>query len=137
MTALPAHDYKNLKLKLDGLLKPGQQFFRNVLFDQLYASLPRDPEVRVQVYNAEIMPGGYTNWHCHNGPAFFVVLQGMFEAHFQEGVLIKAKVGDVYSEPIAKFHRGHNPHPDLPYLCIAMALTSPDREPVSNVEKPW
>jgi hypothetical protein len=26
----------------------------------------------VQIYNAEIVPGGYTNWHCHNGAAFFV-----------------------------------------------------------------
>ena len=137
MTALPVHDHKNLKLKLVGLLKPGQQFFRNALFDQLYASLPRDPEVKVQVYNAEIAPGGYTNWHCHNGATLFIMLQGIFEAHFQEGTLIKAKAGDVYSEPIAKFHRGHNPHPDLPYLCIGVSLTSPDREPVTNVEKPW
>ena len=93
--------------------------------------------MKVQIYNAEIVPGGYTNWHCHNGAAFFVALQGIFEAEFQEGILIRAKAGDVYSEPIAKFHRGHNPHPDLPYLCIAICLTSPDREHVTNVEKPW
>ena len=107
-------DYKGLKLKLDGMVPPGQGFHRNLLFDTLYASLPRDPEVKVQIYNAEIVPGGFTNWHCHNGAAFFVALQGQFEAHFQEGVLVKAKAGECYSEPIAKFHRGHNPHPDLP-----------------------
>jgi len=50
----------------------------------------------VQIYNAEIVLGGFTNWHyCHNGAAFFVALEGMFEAHFQEGVLVKAKVGRV------------------------------------------
>ena len=88
--------------------------------------------------NAEIVPGGFTNWHCHNGAAFFVALQGQFEAHFQEGVLVKAKAGECYSEPIAKFHRGHNPHPDLPYLCIGLCFTSPDREHVTNsVERPW
>ena len=33
----------------------------------MYASLPRDPQVKVQIYNAEIVPGGFTkaarpNW---------------------------------------------------------------------------
>jgi hypothetical protein len=79
------HDYLDLKLKLDGIVPPGHGFHRNLLFDALYSSLPRDPQVKVQIYNAEIVPGGYTNWHCHNGAAFFVALQGIFEAHFQEG----------------------------------------------------
>lgn len=130
-------DYKDLKLKLDGIVPAGQQLFRNMLFDTMYASLPRDPEARVQIYNAEIVPDGFTNYHCHNGATFFVALQGQFEAHFQEGVLIRAKAGDVYSEPIGKFHRGHNPHPELPFACIGVQITSPDREPVTNVEKPW
>ena len=120
-------DYEDLKLKLDGMVPSGNGFHRNLLCDVLYASLPRDPEVKVQIYNAEIVPGGFTNWHCHNGATFFVALQGLFEAHFQEGVLVKAK-----------FHRGHNPHPDLPYLCIGVCLTAPDRDHVTNsVERPW
>jgi quercetin dioxygenase-like cupin family protein len=132
------NDYKDLKLKLEGIVPPGNGFHRNLLFDALYSSLPRDPQVKVQIYNAEIVPGGYTNWHCHNGAAFFVALQGIFEAHFQEGILVKAKAGDCYSEPIAKFHRGHNPHADLPYLCIGVCFTSPDREHVTNsIERPW
>ena len=131
-------DYKELKLQLEGLVPQGHGFHRNLLFDAVYASLPRDPQVKVQIYNAEIVPGGYTNWHCHNGAAFFVALQGLFEAHFQEGVLVKAKSGDCYSEPIAKFHRGHNPHPELAYLCVGLCFTSPDREHVTNsVERPW
>lgn len=127
----------DLRLPLEGYLKPGEQLHRNVLFEQLFASLPRDPQVKVQIYNAEIAPGGFTNWHLHNGATFFIVLQGMFEAHFQEGILIKAKAGDVYSEPIGKIHRGHNPHPTIPFLCIGIGLTAPDREHVTNVEKPW
>ena len=106
---VPSHDpadYKALKLALTGRLQPGQQMHRNVLFDALYTSLPKDPAVQVQIYNAEIAPGGYTNWHCHNGATFFVALQGMFEAEFAEGVLTRAQAGDVYSEPIAKMHRG-------------------------------
>ena len=94
--------HQDLTLKLSGYTKPGQELFRNVLFDQLYASMPKDPQVKVQIYNAEIAPGGYTNWHCHNGATFFVALQGIFEAEFQEGILIKAKAGDVYSEPIGE-----------------------------------
>ena len=131
-------DDKALTLQLNGYVKPGQGLHRNVLFDQLYASLPKDPQVKVQIYNAEIAPGGYTNWHCHNGATFFVALQGRFEAHFEEGILVKAGPGDCYSEPIAKFHRGHNPHPDLPFHCIGVAITAPDREHVTNsVQCPW
>ena len=62
-------DYKDLKLKLDGIVPAGHGFHRNLLFDAMYASLPRDPQVKVQIYNAEIVPGGFTNWHCHNGAA--------------------------------------------------------------------
>jgi quercetin dioxygenase-like cupin family protein len=133
----PTKDYAELKLQLSGYTKPGQELYRNILLDKLYTSFPRDPAVKVQIYNAEIAPGGYTNWHCHNGQTFFIALQGIFEAHFQEGILIHAKAGDVYSEPIAKFHRGHNPHPELPFLCIGICLTSPDREHVTNVVQPW
>ena len=137
MQPTKADDYKDLKLQLDGLVRPSEQFRRNMLFDALYASVPKDPQLKVQIYNAEIAPLGYTNWHCHNGATFFVALQGVFEAHFEEGVLVRGKAGEVYSEPIAKFHRGHNPHPELPYLCIGICLTAPDREHVTNVERPW
>jgi quercetin dioxygenase-like cupin family protein len=129
-------DDAELKLRLDGYLKPGQGLHRNILFDQLCASLPADPQVAVQIYNAEIAPLGYTNWHCHNGATFFIALQGIFEAQFQNGFTLKARAGEVYSEPIGEFHRGYNPHPDLPYLCIAVCLTSPDRPHVTNLAVP-
>ena len=130
-------DCKELQLRLSGYASPGQKLDRNILLDQLFASLPREPEVKVQIYNAKIAPGGFTNWHCHNGATFFVAWQGIFEAHFQEGVLIRAKADGVYTEPIAKFYRGHNPHPEIPYLCIGICLTPPDREHVTNVIQPW
>ena len=135
---IQADKYKDLKLRLDGLLKPGEQHKRNILLDGLYASLPRDQQAKVLAFSAEIMPGGYTNWHCHNGATFFVCTQGIFEAHFQEGVLVKARAGDVYSEPIGKFHRGHNPHPELTYSCIGLCLTSPDRDHITSLsDRPW
>jgi quercetin dioxygenase-like cupin family protein len=129
-------DYKTLKLKLSGYVKPGQELFRNVLFDRLYSSMPTDGQVKVQIYNAEIAAGGFTNWHCHNGATFFVALEGIFEAQFEAGVLIHATAGDVYSEPIGQFHRGHNPHASLPYLCIGFCITAPDREHVTNIDAP-
>jgi quercetin dioxygenase-like cupin family protein len=131
-------DYKDLKLKLEGILPPGQRFPSEFVVRRPLQLTTAGSQVKVQIYNAEIVPGGYTNWHRHNGAAFFVALQGIFEAHFQEGVLIRAKAGECYSESTAKFHRGHNPHPDLPYLCIGVCFTSPDREHVTNsVERPW
>ena len=41
---------ESLTLKLSGYTRPGQELFRNVLFDQLYASLPKDPQAKVQIY---------------------------------------------------------------------------------------
>ena len=95
MNAISPDAYKDLKLQIGGLVKPGQGFHRNMLLETLYASLPKDPQAKVQIYTAEIEPLGYTNWHCHNGATFFVALQGLFEAHFQEGVLVRGKAGEV------------------------------------------
>lgn len=135
---LDVKDYSKLKLKLDGTLGPGEQHKRAVLLDSLYAFLPKDAQAQVLVFSAEIAPLGYTNWHRHNGATFFVCTQGQFEAHFQEGTLIAARPGDVYSEPIGKFHRGHNPHPELNYTCIGICLTSPNVEHITSVaERPW
>ena len=132
MGAFGTDDDTELTLRLGGYLQPNEQLHRNVLFEQLCASIPKDPKVAVLIYNAEIAPGGYTNWHCHNGPTFFLALQGIFEAHFEDSTILNAKAGDVYSEPIGLFHRGHNPHPELPYLCIAFCLTSPELPHVTN-----
>jgi len=123
----------DLTLRLAWYLKDGEELHRNVLFDQLVATLPKDPSAKVQIYNAEIAPGGYTNRHKHNGATFFIALQGVFEARFEDGTVLKAKAGDVYSEPIGKVHRGHNPHPDLAYLCIGVAITPADQDHVTEV----
>lgn len=116
--------------------KPGQALIRNLLFDALYEFVPKDPKARVQIYNYEIAPGGFTNWHIHTGATFYLTLQGLFEGPFEEGVLIKGKPGEVYSEPLGKIHRGHNPHKEVPLLGIGVAITSPGIEPTINVEPP-
>ena len=89
----------NLRLQIDGLVPPDKLFHRRVLFDGLYASFPKDPEAKVQIYTAEIVPKGWTNFHCHNGATFFIALQGIFEAHFEDGIrdLVRSRgLGDVY-----------------------------------------
>ena len=67
MQQLLDNSFKDMKLQIQGLVPPGQQLHRNVLFDQLYASIPKDPEAKVQIYTAELAPKGWTNFHCHNG----------------------------------------------------------------------
>src|SRR5688572_14627735 len=136
MNSFGSDDKTELKLRPGGSRPPAARRRRHGLRDQRSGSVPGDAQARVLIYSADIAPGGYTNWHCHNGATFFVALQGIFEARFDDGSVLTAKAGDVYSEPSGLFHRGHNPHPDLPYLCIAFCLTSPDLPHVTNREMP-
>ncbi len=122
-----------LCVALSGNVPEGQQMFRKELFDGLYASLPRDPEARIWIYSFEFLPKAYTVPHLHNGATFFLLLQGEFEAHFDDGSIMRAKAGDVYSEPIGKVHRGYNPRDDMPAIGISFSATSPDREHITNV----
>lgn len=117
---------------LGGYLEIGEPLFRNVLFDQLCDTLPAAPGAQVMVFHAEIAPEAFTNWHCHNGATFFVALQGRFEAHFDEGILVRASAGEVYSEPVGRFHRGHNPDPRIPYVCIGVCITASGVDHVTN-----
>jgi quercetin dioxygenase-like cupin family protein len=135
MTSLLSDQIEALTLTIGGLVPRGHEHHRRVLLDELYASIPKDPQAKVQIYTAEIVPKGWTNFHCHNGATFFLALQGIFEAHFEDGILIRAKAGDVYSEPIGKMHRGHNPHDSIPYLCVGFCITAPDRDHVTDVLK--
>ena len=124
---------RNLRLPLSGIVPDGKQIFRNELFNDLYASLPRDPEARVWIYNFEFLPEAYRNPHLHNGATFFLLLQGEFEAYFDDGTILRAKAGDVYSEPIGKIHRGHNPRDDIAVIGVSFSVTSPDRDHITNV----
>lgn len=122
-----------LRVALSGTVPEGQQMFRNELFEGLYSSFPRDPESRVWIYSFEFLPKAYTAPHLHNGATFFLLLQGEFEAHFDDGTVFRAKAGDVYSEPIGKIHRGHNPRDDIAAIGISFSVTAPDREHITNV----
>ena len=50
-----------------------------------------------------------------------------------DGTMLRAKAGDVYSEPIGKIHRGHNPRDDIAAIGISFSVTAPDREHITNV----
>ena len=137
MESFTAADDAALKLRLSGYTGPGQELFRNVLFDQLYASLPKDPQVKVQIYNAEIAPGGYTNWHCHNGATFFIALQGIFEAEFQEGISSTRGPGTCTGADREVSPRSQPP--PRPAVSVHRRLRhAPDREHVTNaISRPW
>jgi quercetin dioxygenase-like cupin family protein len=136
--AMQSDTSEELKLKLHGYTSASRTLARNVLFERACSFLPNNPTVNVQIYNAELAPGGYTNWHRHNGATCFIALEGEFEAEFEEGILVRAKAGDVYSESIGKVHRGHNPHSTMPYVCLGVCVTAPDEEHVTNVQvPPW
>ena len=122
-----------LRVALSGTVPEGQLMVRNQLFEGLYSSFPRDPESRVWIYSFEFLPKAYTVPHLHNGATFFVLLQGEFEAHFDDGTMLRAKAGDVYSEPIGKIHRGHNPRDDIAAIGLSFSVTAPDRDHVTNV----
>ncbi len=51
-----ATEFSTPALKLAGYTTSGHELHRNVLFDQLFDALPKDPQAKVQIYNAEIAP---------------------------------------------------------------------------------
>ncbi len=135
MSATPKSD-KVARLQLEGLLGPGQEATRNVLFEELYAQLPKDPEAQVCIYAWEIAPLGHTAWHLHNGPAFMIPTEGRIVIEFQNEEQAY-EAGEVYFEPIAVVHRAFNPDPEHPVCGIAWVATPPGREHVVNVKEPW
>ena len=127
---------ENLRIQLTGLLGPGMMHNRVMRFDELYESLPKDASVQVGIYTSEIAPGGQTSWHLHNGPAFFLVLQGRVAIEFKDSTR-HYQAGDAYVEPIGVIHRATNPEPEIPFICVGFTITPKDRDPVVNVKEPW
>jgi quercetin dioxygenase-like cupin family protein len=122
-------------IDFDGLLPADVPHVRRVLYEAPYDLLPRDPSVTITVYIGVHNPKSYTDWHYHNGSSFFSVLQGRIEVEFADEVR-SFSVGDVYSEPIGKVHRAHNPDPEVKFVCVGFNATPPGRELVTTVEEP-
>jgi quercetin dioxygenase-like cupin family protein len=122
-------------IDFDGLLPADVPHVRRVLYEAPYDLLPRDPSVTITVYIGVHNPKSYTDWHYHNGSSFFAVLQGRIEVELADEVR-SFSVGDVYSEPIGKVHRAHNPDPEVKFVCVGFNATPPGRELVTTVEEP-
>lgn len=135
-------DGKIQTIKLAELLGKDEQFARLVYFEELYSRIPKDPELLVQVYVAEVAAASDTGWHAHTGAGLFIMTHGV--AHIEDRStkeITEYRKGDVFFEPVAVVHRGINPDPDLPYGAIGIRFTSPgiqtdiyidDRAPVPN-----
>jgi quercetin dioxygenase-like cupin family protein len=121
-------------IPLTGLCEPGQGIHRQMYFDELYRALPKDPEVRVNVYTAEMLPGGVTDWHFHNGASLFLVIQGRVRIEFKDHSR-EYGPGDVIDEPIGAVHRAVNDWDEV-YACVGFAATPPDRPFMVSVEGP-
>lgn len=126
----------DLILQLSGFVDAENPYHRNILFDELYDRLPKDPAVRVRVYTGEVGPGVATDWHIHNGASFFLVVQGRVRLEYRDSD-VEYRAGDVFTEPIGQLHRAVNPDDTVPMVAFGFQATSPDREHVVNVARPW
>jgi len=128
-------DPSTLTLKLTGLIVGDGSHVRQVLFDEIEARLPRDPEARVNIQLSELNPGRTASWHVHNGIVYFVVLRGLVSLQYESGSEHYA-AGDVYTEPIGAVHRAVNPHPEIPAALIGFWVTAADRPHIIEVGAP-
>jgi quercetin dioxygenase-like cupin family protein len=128
-------DPDSLALKVTGLLPEGGSHVRQVLFDEIEARLPRDPESRVNIQLSELNPGRTASWHVHNGIVYFAILRGLVTLQY-EGRSEHYSAGDVYTEPIGVVHRAFNPHSEVPAALIGFWVTAADRPHVTEVGPP-
>jgi len=127
----------SLRLRLTSLVPPGGRHLRQVLFDQIERRLPRDPEARVNVNLSELAPGQAADWHVHNGPVWFLVVQSIVSLEYQDHVE-HHRSGEVYTEPIGVVHRARNPHDELAAAFVGFWVTAADRPHLAAVaEPPW
>ena len=124
-----------LRLELTGLVPQGGRHHRRMLFDEIETRLPRDPEARVAVNLSELMPGQAADWHVHNGPVWFLVVQGIVTLEYENHVE-HFRSGEVYSEPIGVVHRARNPHASLPAAFVGFWITAADRPHLIPVAPP-
>ncbi len=128
-------DPEILALQVTGLLPEDGSHVRQVLFDEIEARLPRDPESRVNIQLSELNPGRTASWHVHNGIVYFAILRGLVTLQY-EGRSEHYSAGDVYTEPLGVVHRAFNPHAEIPASLIGFWVTAADRPHVTEVGAP-
>lgn len=125
----------DLRLDLSSVVPDGNDYVRRVVFDEISELLPKDPQVRVGMYVAGILPRAAVEWHVHNGAVFFLVVQGQVTLEYEHGQE-HYQAGDAYSEPVGQIHRAFNPHPSVEAVLFGFAATAADRQHVINVGPP-
>lgn len=128
-------DPATLALRITGLVPAGGNHIRQILFDEIEARLPRDPESRVNIQLSELSPGRTASWHIHNGVVYFVLLRGVITLQY-EGRSEHYSAGDVYTEPIGVVHRAWNQHPHIPASLVGFWVTAADRPHISETGEP-
>lgn len=128
-------DPATLTLQLTGLVPDEGNHVRQILFDEIEARLPRDPEARVNIQLSELNPGRTASWHVHNGVVYFVLLRGLVSLQY-EGRTEHYSAGEVYTEPIGVVHRAFNPHPEIPASLIGFWVTAADRPHITETGEP-
>jgi quercetin dioxygenase-like cupin family protein len=122
----------SLSWTLPGRLIGDEPFIRQMLFEELVGTIPKDAQVRVVIAQGELAAGTAVPWHIHNGPLFALLLQGEMILQFPSedgiGQEYHYKAGDVFVEPVGVLHRAYNPNPDVSLLSLGFQLTSPDRD---------
>ncbi len=124
-----------LTLQLTDLLPEGASHVRQVLFDEVEARLPRDPEARINIQLSELNPGRTASWHVHNGVVYFLVVRGLVSLQY-EGRIEHYSAGEVYTEPVGVVHRALNPHPEIPASFVGFWVTAADRPHVTETGVP-
>ena len=121
-------------LRLDlGVVDKERPFMRLPLLEEVVASIPKDPELQLIVYQGELAHGADIPWHIHNGPLICVVLMGECILTFADGTRYNYRAGDVIIEPSGVPHFAYNPNPDVPFSTVALQLTAPGRDHIVNL----
>lgn len=130
-----------LSMKLTGVAKPEEPFFRRIVWEALEDRLPRGAQAQVKMQVAEVLPGAWSDWHVHNGPSFHLILQGQIALERvcdepdvpgrSQGIYHDYyEAGQAFAEPIGIPHRAGNPHSSIPIIGVTLHLTEMDRHPI-------
>lgn len=115
-----------LRLDLSSVVPEGEPFTRRWVLEEIEERLPRDPKVNVGMYLGGVRPGEAVAWHVHNGPVWFLVVQGLVRLQYEHGEE-HYEAGQAYSEPIGQIHRAVNPHASIEAVLVGFVATAADR----------
>lgn len=129
----------DLHMQLTGLASENEPFARRVIWEMLEDRLPRGAQSRVRIHISNVIPGGWSSWHVHNGPSYHLLLQGrvVLERAGEENeapdwrtvptYAEEYKAGDAFAEPVGIPHRAGNPDPETTLVVVTFHCAEIDR----------